>query len=98
MSAFDEDAVAPQTYDWRILRRLLAYLRPHLAAVAAALALIVALAGIDLVPPYLTKVAIDRYIAKGDASGLAVVAGQQRFDSRRIHQVGEGQGEQGSCP
>ena len=75
MSAFDEDAVAPQTYDWRILRRLLAYLRPHLAAVAAALALIIALAGIDLVPPYLTKVAIDRYIAKGNAAGLAVVAG-----------------------
>jgi len=75
VSAFDEDAVAPQTYDWRLLRRLLGYLRPHLAAVAAALVLIVALAGIDLVPPYLTKVAIDRYITRGDASGLAVVAG-----------------------
>jgi ATP-binding cassette subfamily B multidrug efflux pump len=75
VSAFDEDAVAPQTYDWRILRRLLGYLRPHLLAVAAALVLIVALAGIDLVPPYLTKVAIDRYIAKGNAAGLAVVAG-----------------------
>jgi ATP-binding cassette subfamily B multidrug efflux pump len=74
VSAFDEDAVAPQTYDWRILRRLLGYLRPRLLAVAAALVLIVTLAGIDLVPPYLTKVAIDRYIAKGNASGLAVVA------------------------
>jgi ATP-binding cassette subfamily B multidrug efflux pump len=75
VSAFDEDAVAPQSYDWRILRRLLAYLRPHLGAVLAALALIIGLAGIDLVPPYLTKVAIDRYIAKGNAAGLAVVAG-----------------------
>jgi ATP-binding cassette, subfamily B, multidrug efflux pump len=74
VSAFDDDAVVPQSYDWRILRRLLAYLRPHLAAVAAALALIVALAGIDLVPPYLTKVAIDRYIARRDAAGLAGVA------------------------
>ncbi|HSD30243.1 MAG TPA: ABC transporter ATP-binding protein [Vicinamibacteria bacterium] len=75
MSTHDDDALAPQTYDWRLLRRLLGYLRPHLAAVAGALALIVALAGIDLVGPYLTKVAIDRYIARGDASGLARVAG-----------------------
>ncbi len=71
----DDDAVAPQSYDFQLLRRLLAYLRPHLGAVAAALALIVAQAGIDLVGPYLTKIAIDRHIARGDASGLARVAG-----------------------
>jgi len=75
VSALDDDVVAPQTYDWGLLRRLLAYLRPHLAAVAAALALIVAQAGIDLAGPYLTKIAIDRHIAKGDAAGLARVAG-----------------------
>jgi ATP-binding cassette subfamily B multidrug efflux pump len=71
----DDDALAPQTYDLRLLRRLLGYLRPHTGAVAAAFALIVAQAGIDLVGPYLTKVAIDRHIARGDASGLAQVAG-----------------------
>ncbi len=75
MSVPDDDALAPQSYDWRLLRRLLGYLRPHLAAVAAAFALIVAQAGVDLVGPYLTKVAIDRHIAKGDAAGLARVAG-----------------------
>jgi ATP-binding cassette, subfamily B, multidrug efflux pump len=75
VSAPDDDALAPQSYDWRLLRRLLGYLRPHLAAVAAAFALIVAQAGVDLVGPYLTKVAIDRHIAKGDAAGLARVAG-----------------------
>ena len=71
----DDDAVAPQSYDLQLLRRLLGYLRPHLGAVAAAFVLIVAQAGIDLVGPYLTKVAIDRHIAQGDASGLARVAG-----------------------
>jgi ATP-binding cassette subfamily B multidrug efflux pump len=75
VSVPDDDALAPQSYDWRLLRRLLGYLRPHLAAVAAAFALIVAQAGVDLVGPYLTKVAIDRHIAKGDAAGLARVAG-----------------------
>ena len=75
MSAPEDDPVAPPSHDWRLLRRLLGYLRPHRAAVGAAFALIVAQAGIDLAGPYLTKVAIDRHIAKGDAAGLAGVAG-----------------------
>ena len=75
MTAPDDDPLAPPSYDWRLLRRLLGYLRPHRAAVGAAFALIVAQAGIDLVGPYLTKVAIDRHIARGDAAGLAGVAG-----------------------
>jgi ATP-binding cassette subfamily B protein len=75
VSGPDDDAVAPGRTDWALLLRLLAYLKPHAGAVLVSLLLIVALAGIDLVGPYLTKVAIDRHIAKGDASGLAGVAG-----------------------
>jgi ATP-binding cassette subfamily B protein len=71
----DDDPLAPRAYDWTLLRRLLTYLRPHLPSVAAALALIVAQSGVDLVAPYLTKVAIDRHIARGDAAGLVRVAG-----------------------
>ncbi|HXK11272.1 MAG TPA: ABC transporter ATP-binding protein [Vicinamibacteria bacterium] len=74
MTAPDDDPLTPQRYDWRLLVRLLGYLRPHRPAVAAAFALIVAQAGVDLVGPYLTKIAIDRYIARGDAGGLARVA------------------------
>jgi ATP-binding cassette, subfamily B, multidrug efflux pump len=73
-AAPDDDPVAPQTYDWTLFVRLLAYLRPYKKEVAAAFLLIVAMAGLDLVGPYLTKVAIDRHIAKGDAEGLAGVA------------------------
>ena len=74
-AAVDDDPVQPKTYDWQLLGRLLGYLRPHLGAAAAAFALIVAMAGLDLVGPWLTKVAIDQHIAKGDADGLARVAG-----------------------
>jgi ATP-binding cassette subfamily B multidrug efflux pump len=74
-AAVDDDPVAPQTYDWQLFKRLLAYLRPYVGAAAAALALIVLMAGLDLVGPWLTKVAIDRYIAAGDARGLTLVAG-----------------------
>jgi ATP-binding cassette subfamily B multidrug efflux pump len=72
--AVDDDAVAPKTYDADLLRRLLRYLRPHRRTVVVAFLLIVAAAGLDLVPPYLTKVAIDGHIAKGDAAGLRAVA------------------------
>jgi ATP-binding cassette subfamily B protein len=74
-TAVDDDPVAPKTYDWRLFKRLLAYLRPYLGAAAAALGLIVVMAGLDLVGPWLTKVAIDSHIAVGDADGLARVAG-----------------------
>jgi len=73
-SYHEDDPVAPKSYDGRLFLRLLGYLRPHLGAVVLAFALIVAMAGLDLVGPYLTKVAIDRYIARGDAHGLAAVA------------------------
>jgi len=71
----DDDPISAKTYDWQLFRRLLGYLRPYVAAATAALALIVLMAGLDLVGPWLTKVAIDRHIAQGDAEGLARVAG-----------------------
>ena len=74
MSQAEDDAVAPGRTDFGLLRRLLGYLRPHLPAVLVSLLLIVALAGVDLAGPYLTKIAIDRHIATGDAAGLAGVA------------------------
>ena len=75
MSSYHEDdPVTAKSYDGKLFLRLLGYLRPHLGAVVAAFALIVAMAGLDLVGPYLTKVAIDRHIARSDAAGLAGLA------------------------
>ena len=68
MSAHDDDPTTPASHDFGLLRRLLAYLRPHARAVFVSFLLIVAQAGIDLAGPYLTKVAIDRYIAAASAS------------------------------
>ena len=72
---FQEDDPDARSYDSRLLLRLLGYLRPYKAAVAASFLLILLMAGLDLVGPYLTKIAIDRYITKGDAQGLTRVAG-----------------------
>jgi ATP-binding cassette subfamily B protein len=72
---FAEDDPAERSYDSRLLLRLLRYLKPYRGAVAASFVLIVLMAGLDLVGPWLTKVAIDEYIARGDAEGLVGVAG-----------------------
>ena len=74
MSSFHEDDPLGKSYDAQLLRRLLGYLRPYKAAVGLSFLLIVVMAGLDLVGPYLTKVAIDRYITKGDAYGVTKVA------------------------
>lgn len=69
----DDDVIA-KAYDRTLLLRLLTYLRPYLGSVAAALALIVLMAALELVGPYLTKVAIDSYIIPGDMAGLTNIA------------------------
>ena len=61
--AAEEEAIV-QSYDTRLLRRLLGYLRPYWWQTLVALIAIIAKAGMDVVGPYLTKVAIDRYLVK----------------------------------
>ena len=78
-ASFHEDDTVAKSYDRQLMARLLRYLRPYKAAVAVSFLLIVAMAGLDLVGPYLTKVAIDRHIARGrrrraDPRGRAVPA------------------------
>ncbi|HET6897239.1 MAG TPA: ABC transporter transmembrane domain-containing protein, partial [Vicinamibacteria bacterium] len=73
-AGFHEDDPVDKSYDRTLLRRLLVYLRPYWVPVLASFVLIVLMAGLDLVGPYLTKVAIDRYIRQGNASGLDTIA------------------------
>jgi ATP-binding cassette subfamily B protein len=68
------DDVLGKAYDARLMRRLLTYLRPHRGAVAMAAAAILVSSLVDLAQPWLTQVAIDRYIAVGDVAGLSRLA------------------------
>jgi ATP-binding cassette subfamily B protein len=69
-----EEEVLGKAYDARLMRRLLTYLRPYSGQVAIALAAIIAFSVLELAPPYLIKLAIDRYIPSGDLAGLGLVA------------------------
>jgi len=51
------------------MRRLLTYLKPYRLQVAIALAAIVLKAGADVLGPYLTKVAVDKYLAHRAGTG-----------------------------
>src|SRR5213594_2655681 len=59
-----EEDVLGKAYDSRLMRRLLAYLRPYKWQVAIALGSIVIKSGADVLGPYLTKIAVDRYLVR----------------------------------
>src|SRR5215469_2505168 len=62
--AMQEEEVLGKAYDSRLMKRLLRYLRPYTWQVGLALTAIILKAGADVLGPYLTKVAIDKYLAK----------------------------------
>ncbi len=73
MATHDDDVIG-KAYDARLMRRLVSYLRPYRGQVVLAIAAIIGHAGFELVPPFLTRLVIDRYIPAGDLSGLGTVA------------------------
>jgi ATP-binding cassette, subfamily B, multidrug efflux pump len=69
-----EEDILGKAYDGRLMRRLLGYLRPYRREVVIAVVAIIGHSCLELAPPYLTKIAIDRFIPARDVSGLGVMA------------------------
>ena len=67
-----EEEILGKAYDSRLMARLLKYLRPYKWQVAIALISILLKSFADVLGPYLTKVAIDRYLApaKNSSAGF----------------------------
>src|SRR5579871_3958842 len=57
-----EEEILGKAYDSRLMKRLLGYLRPYKWTVIIALVAIVLKAAADILGPYLTMVAIDKYL------------------------------------
>ncbi|HEX9868152.1 MAG TPA: ABC transporter ATP-binding protein [Candidatus Tectomicrobia bacterium] len=68
-----EDEVVGRLYDHRVMRRLLAYVRPYTLHFVLAAALMAVWSAAQLAGPYLMKVAIDRYILLHDGAGLTLM-------------------------
>ncbi|MCL6430369.1 MAG: ABC transporter ATP-binding protein/permease [Anaerolineae bacterium] len=58
----------------RVLRRLLGFVRPYWYLLVLGALLMAAGAGLNLLAPYLAKVAIDSYMRLGDVAGLTRIA------------------------
>ena len=65
-----DEEVLGKAYDARLMRRLLTYLRPYRFWVVISFLLLFLTTGMQLLGPYITKVAIDTYIAAHDLRGL----------------------------
>jgi ATP-binding cassette, subfamily B, multidrug efflux pump len=72
---WDDDDTVGRLYDARLARRVWAFTRPYRGAVILSAALFPLLAAVDLVQPYLVKVAIDAHILQGDWPGLSRIVG-----------------------
>src|SRR3954469_17434896 len=59
-----EEEVLGKAYDSRLMKRLLTYLYPYKWQTLVALAAIILKAGMDVLGPYLTKIAIDKYLVR----------------------------------
>ena len=57
-----DDDVVGKAYDSRLMGRLLTYLRPYKLQAVISLVAILLKAGSDVLGPYLTKIAVDRYM------------------------------------
>jgi ATP-binding cassette subfamily B multidrug efflux pump len=65
MSNIHEEEALGKAYDSHLLRRLLEYLRPYRWRVVLALALVAIVTPLELAPPKLFQLAIDKYLVPG---------------------------------
>src|SRR5680860_495037 len=70
-----EEEFFGKAYDAHLTRRLLRYLAPYRARVVLAIVLLLGAAAVELVGPWLTKIALDRAIPDGDEKLLWILVG-----------------------
>lgn len=69
-----DDEILGKAYDARLMKRLLEYIRPYKYYVAGAIVFTIIISALGPIRPYLTKIAIDEYIAQGKTEGLYSLA------------------------
>jgi ATP-binding cassette subfamily B multidrug efflux pump len=74
MHHFYSDEIVGKAYDARLMNRLIKYLSPYKRLVLVSFIMLFIVSGLELVGPYLTKVAIDTHIKNKDLAGLSCIA------------------------
>ncbi|MDH7514466.1 MAG: ABC transporter ATP-binding protein [Bacteroidota bacterium] len=70
-----EDEITGKAYDSRLMRRLLGYAYPYRYHIAGAVVLTILISALGPLRPFLVKIAVDKYIMRGDGKGLLGIAG-----------------------
>ncbi len=71
---FHEEETLGKVYDGRLMRRMLAYLRPYRWQVTAAVLLLMLSSGLQIVGPWLTQQALDVAVPQRDTGFLSLLA------------------------
>ena len=74
MSTIHEEEALGKAYDSRLMKRLMQYMAPYKGRVILALALVAVVTPLELAPPKLFQVAIDRYLVPASKQTLALNA------------------------
>jgi ATP-binding cassette subfamily B protein len=69
-----EEEIIGKAYDSRLMKRLLSYIKPYKKYVIFAIILNIVVSALPSLQPYLTKIAIDKYIANKDIHGLMTIS------------------------
>jgi ATP-binding cassette subfamily B protein len=67
---FYDDEILGKAYDGRLVRRLMGFVLPYKWSLTASIVLMIGSALVELIPPYLIRIAIDGPIANGDVAGI----------------------------
>ncbi len=66
-----EEEILGKAYDSRLMKRLAVFLKPYRYHIILAITVLIIASLAELAGPYLTKIAIDKYIQTGNLSGLS---------------------------
>lgn len=69
----EDDKLVGKIYDYRLVTRLIAFGKPYWHLITIAVILIAIGMGLEIIGPYLTKIAIDQYILPGKFRGLILI-------------------------
>ena len=69
-----DEEILGKAYDARLMKRLLGYIKPYKHYVIFAILLNIVVAALGPIRPYLTKIAVDDYIADSDYNGLFLIS------------------------
>ncbi len=83
-----EEGKLGKAYDLKLMARLWVFLQPHWLLMAVSLLFVLVMAGLDLVIPYLTKEAIDRYVVVS-AREVLLKGDHSREENQLLMRVGK---------